>query len=62
MSIGVALCGSIGTPALWFMCAGLGLLIATLGIVSTSPAAVRSAQRLAPLIEGTTAREMSRVG
>ncbi|SKF69873.1 MFS transporter [Mycobacteroides abscessus] len=62
VSIGVALCGSIGAPALWFMCAGLGLLIATLGIVSTSPVAVRSAQRLAPLIEGTTAREMSRVG
>lgn len=62
VSIGVALCGSIGAPALWFMCAGLGLAIATLGIVSTSPFALRSAQRLAPLIESTASREVSRVG
>ncbi|CDO07182.1 MFS transporter [Mycolicibacterium cosmeticum] len=66
VSIGVALCGSvIGTSLpsggldfmsaarpLWFMCVGLGVVIIVLGVVSTAPRALASAQRLAPLIEG----------
>ncbi len=66
VSIGVALCGSVAGSALsatgtdfasaarplWFVCVGLGLVITALGIISTSPRAIRSAERLAPLIEG----------
>jgi EmrB/QacA subfamily drug resistance transporter len=65
VSIGVALCGSLAGTALaatnvdfaasarplWLVCAGLGVVITVLGIVSTSPRAIRSAERLAPLIE-----------
>jgi hypothetical protein len=61
----VALCGSIAGAALattgadfaaaarplWFICAGLGVVIFVLGLYSTSPRAVRSADRLAPLID-----------
>lgn len=64
VSIGVALCGSVAGAALagtgvgfaaaarplWFVCAALGLAIFALGVVSTTPWALRSAQRLAPLI------------
>ncbi|MGB3352190.1 MAG: MFS transporter [Mycobacterium sp.] len=66
VSIGVALCGSIAGTAmaaggddfataarpLWFMSAGLGLVILALGLFATSPRGVRSAERLAPLIAG----------
>ncbi len=66
VSVGVALCASVagsalsatgvafGTAArpLWFVLAGLGLVILALGVYSTSPRALRSAERLAPLIEG----------
>lgn len=64
VSVGVALCGSVAGSALagtgtdfavaarplWFVCAALGLVIFALGLVSTTPWALRSAQRLAPLI------------
>jgi EmrB/QacA subfamily drug resistance transporter len=67
VSIGVALCGSIAGSALagggvdfatqarplWWMCVGVGVAVAVLGFVSTSPRALRSAQRLAPLIQGS---------
>jgi len=70
VSIGVALCGSIAGAALahtgadfataarplWFICAALGLVILVLGLYATSPRGVRSAQRLAPLISGSTER------
>lgn len=36
---------------LWLVCVVLGVLIAVLGLVSTSPWAMESARRLAPLIE-----------
>ncbi|BBX20307.1 MFS transporter [Mycolicibacterium duvalii] len=66
VSIGVAVCGSVAGTAmatggtdfaaasrpLWFMCAGLGVLIFVLGLFSTSRRALRSAQRLAPLVSG----------
>src|SRR6185436_7098853 len=64
VSLGVALCGSIAGAALatpgadfaasagplWFVCAGLGVIIFALGLFSTSSRAHRSADRLAPLI------------
>lgn len=64
VSLGVALCGSALGAALtdnsidfaaaarplWLVFAGFGVLIFALGIVSTSPWALRSAERLAPLI------------
>ena len=70
VSIGVALCGSVAGAALstagadfavaarplWLICAGLGLAILALGIYSTSARALRSAERLAPLIAGPDAR------
>ena len=66
VSIGVALCGSVAGAAmsasgvgfaaaarpLWLICAGLAVCITALAFVSTSPRAVRSAQRLAPLVAG----------
>jgi EmrB/QacA subfamily drug resistance transporter len=66
VSIGVALCGSVTGSALtqigsdfasavrplWFVCVGLGVVILALGWFSTSPRALRSAERLAPLIAG----------
>ncbi|MGB2920001.1 MAG: MFS transporter [Mycobacterium sp.] len=66
VSIGVALCGSVAGSALamdgtdfaaaarplWFICAALGLVILSLGLLSTSQRGLRSAQRLAPLIAG----------
>lgn len=74
VSIGVALCGSIAGPALsgaadfgtqarplWWMCLGVGLAIVALGVVSTSQRGLRSAERLAPLIEGTPAPEPAHV-
>jgi EmrB/QacA subfamily drug resistance transporter len=70
VSIGVALCGSIAGAALatpgadfavaaqplWFICAGLGVVIFVLGLYSTSPRALRSAEKLAPLIAGPEPR------
>jgi EmrB/QacA subfamily drug resistance transporter len=66
VSIGVALCGSLAGAALnatdvdfaasarplWYVCAALGVTILVLGMASTSPRAIRSAERLAPLIDG----------
>nr|WP_099022139.1 MFS transporter [Mycolicibacterium palauense] len=68
VSLGVALCGSIAATAiarpdaafvaaarpLWVVCAILGVVILALGIFSTSSRAIRSADRLAPLIAGST--------
>ncbi|BBY31882.1 MFS transporter [Mycolicibacterium sediminis] len=76
VSIGVALCGSVAGAALngsgadfadaarplWFVCVAMGVVVFVLGIVSTSARAVRSAERLAPLIAGTPAEEGARVG
>ena len=70
VSVGVALCGSVLGSALsttgadfavaarplWLACAGLGVLILALGLFSTSPRALRSAERLAPLIAGPNVR------
>jgi EmrB/QacA subfamily drug resistance transporter len=66
VSVGVALCGSVVGSALattgvdfavaarplWLICAGLGLVIIVLAVYSTSARALRSAERLAPLIAG----------
>ncbi|MGZ5392591.1 MAG: MFS transporter [Mycobacterium sp.] len=66
VSLGVALCGSVAGSALatmgadfavaarplWFVGAALGVTIFVLGFYSTSPRALRSAERLAPLIAG----------
>ncbi len=64
VSIGVALCGSVAGAALagtgdftaaarplWLVCVALGVVITVLGFVSTSPRAMDSARRLAPLID-----------
>jgi hypothetical protein len=70
VSLGVALCGSVAGSALatggadfagaarplWFVCAVLGLAILALGLYSTSPRALRSAERLAPLVAGPLPR------
>lgn len=75
VSIGVALCGSVAGSALagtgvgfaaaarplWFVCAALGVAIFVLGVVSTTPWALRSAQRLAPLIGDHHAEEATHV-
>ncbi|MCV7280669.1 MFS transporter [Mycolicibacterium flavescens] len=64
VSIGVALCGSVAgaalattganfaeaTRPLWLICAALGVAITVLGFYSTSRRALRSADRLAPLV------------
>src|SRR5207237_320104 len=69
VSIGVALCGSVAGSALshtgadfaasarplWFTSIGIGIVITVLGYVSTTPRAMRSAERLAPLIAGAGA-------
>lgn len=69
VSIGVALCGSIAGSALsnagadfaaasrplWFMCVGIGVVVTALGFFSTTPRALQSAERLAPLIVGNAA-------
>jgi EmrB/QacA subfamily drug resistance transporter len=70
VSLGVALCGSVAGSALaiagadfataarplWLVSAGLGVVILALGFYSTSPRALRSAERLAPLIAGPHAQ------
>jgi EmrB/QacA subfamily drug resistance transporter len=70
ISVGVALSGVLAAGALsppmgdftssadplWLFTFALGLAIAMLGIVSTSPRAQRSVERLAPLITGDTRR------
>jgi EmrB/QacA subfamily drug resistance transporter len=77
VSIGVALCGSVAGGALsgagidfasaarplWFVCVAMGVVVFVIGVLSTSPRALRSAERLAPLIAGkpTTAEEDARV-
>jgi EmrB/QacA subfamily drug resistance transporter len=64
VSIGVALCGSLAGAAvtaphadftaaavpLWLVCAGLSLFVLVLAFASTSARALRSAERLAPLV------------
>lgn len=71
VSIGVALCGSVASPALghakvdfaaaarplWLVFAGVGVLIFALGVYSTSGRALRSAEQLAPLIAGSDPRQ-----
>jgi EmrB/QacA subfamily drug resistance transporter len=66
VSVGVALCGSVLGSALsttgadfavaarplWLVCAGLGVAILVMGLFSTSQRALRSADRMAPLIAG----------
>jgi hypothetical protein len=37
---------------LWFVCMALGLVILGLGLFATSQRALRSAERLAPLVSG----------
>jgi len=73
VSIGVALCGSLAGAALtastaqytadarplWLMCAVLALAITALAIWSTSRPAIRSAERLAPLIAEPAERQES---
>lgn len=75
VSIGVALCGSVAGAALanagtdfaaaarplWVICAALGLAIFALGVVSTTPWALRSAQKLVPLIGQHDVVEVSHV-
>jgi EmrB/QacA subfamily drug resistance transporter len=70
VSVGVALCGSVlgsalsttgadfaaASRPLWLASAALGVLIFALGLHSTSPRALRSAERVAPLIAGPDAR------
>ncbi len=69
VSIGVALCGSVAGGALagtstdfaaaarplWFVCVAFGVVITVLALYSTSSRALRSADRLAPLIAGEVA-------
>lgn len=75
VSVGVALCGSLAGAALaanvdftaaarplWLVCAGFGMIIAVLAVVSTSPRAVRSEKRLAPLIAEPGLKEPARAG
>ena len=76
VSLGVALCGSIAGAALatagadfavasrplWLVCAALGVVIFVLGFFSTSPRALRSAERLEPLVSGTRRMEAADVG
>ena len=68
VSIGVALCGSLTGTALtqlgsdfaaaarplWFVCVGLGIVVFSLGVYATTPKALRSAERLAPLIANSS--------
>ncbi|WP_157575870.1 MFS transporter [Mycobacterium sp. GA-2829] len=74
VSIGVALCGSVaggalgGTSAdfaaaarpLWFVLVGFGVVITVLALYSTSGRALRSADRLAPLISGDAVTQGAR--
>jgi MFS family permease len=62
---GVLASGALSPPAgdftpsadpLWLFTFALGLAIAVLAVISTSPRAQRSAERLAPLIAGDTGR------
>jgi EmrB/QacA subfamily drug resistance transporter len=73
VSIGVALCGSLTGTALtqlgsdfaaaarplWFVCVGLGIVVFCLGFYSTTPRALRSAERLAPLIANPVAPKVA---
>jgi hypothetical protein len=43
---------AVAARPLWLICSGLGLIIAVLGAYSTSARALRSAERLAPLVAG----------
>ena len=47
---------AIAARPLWLICAGLGLSIIALGVYSTSARAMRSAERLAPLMAGPDVR------
>ena len=69
VSLGVALCGSVAgaalaaphmnfaaeAQALWYVCVGLGVTIFALGFYATTPRALRSAERLAPLVAADVA-------
>jgi EmrB/QacA subfamily drug resistance transporter len=73
VSIGVALCGSLTGAALtnagsdfaaasrplWFACVAFGVVILILALFATSQRAIRSAERLAPLIEGPGAPKVA---
>jgi EmrB/QacA subfamily drug resistance transporter len=73
VSIGVALCGSLTGTALthlgsdfaaaarplWFVCVGLGIVVFSLGVYATTPKALRSAERLAPLIASPAAPKVT---
>ncbi|WP_101952041.1 DHA2 family efflux MFS transporter permease subunit [Mycobacterium sp. 3519A] len=75
VSVGVALCGSVVGSALagtgvdfavaarplWLICTGLGVVILALAVFSTSARALRSADRLAPLVAGTAVKESADV-
>ena len=70
VSLGVALCGSLAGSALaavgvdfaasarplWSVCAALGVVVFALGLFSTSRRALRSADKLAPLVAGPPVR------
>lgn len=51
VSLGVALCGILSGASLWWTAAGFTALIAVLAILSTTAAADRSRDRIAPLLE-----------
>jgi EmrB/QacA subfamily drug resistance transporter len=71
VSVGVALCGSVVGSALattgadfaaaarplWLICTALGVVILALAAFSTSARALRSADRLAPLVAGGQVKE-----
>jgi EmrB/QacA subfamily drug resistance transporter len=73
VAIGVALCGlvtgsalsGVGTDfavaarPLWFICVGLGVVVTGLALFSTTERAARSAEKLAPLIEGPGASKVA---
>ena len=47
---------AVAARPLWLICAGLGVVILALGLYSTSARALRSADRLAPLVAGPDVR------
>ncbi|CAM4091064.1 MFS transporter [Tsukamurella strandjordii] len=51
VSIGVALAGLSAGAQLWWIVAGTTSCVLALGVVSTGPAAARSIERIAPLLE-----------
>ena len=47
---------AVAARPLWLICAGLGVVIIALALFSTSARALRSADRLAPLVAGPDVR------